>query len=703
VVPILGDIAGFTASLTSVRWTAAVVVASVILWLATRRSRLREAASWTALALAGQACSLQLLWVGSDIRLQLFWGWSDLLHSGQGIFLIAVVLQGMVVLASSIGLLFSNIIEIRRVMTWRKAILLLIACAFCATTIQPEVAQTFVAGTKFGSTALVYLTKVALGLFVFGTGALNLILAVRAMPDDTLERIRHGWARINRKWLPWVCAAWVLVVSSVLCWVVLERMPHVPDEVAYLFQAKYFARGKLYLPPLPEPAAIPAQFQLVDGGKWYASTPPGWPWLLAIGEKAGVPWIVNPLLGAITVLLAHRFLRRLYGRDFADIAVLLLSASPWLLFLSASYMPHALALVCALLVMVAVQETRENRSLFWAAAAGVGTGLLLHVRMLEAVIVVAVAGLWWLAAGWHKLRVSALAVTCAVGMIFVGLFFAYNKAMTGNALQVPINKFTDITFYPGVNRLGFGKDIGNMGWTGLDALPGHGPIDVVMNTNQNAYLLNFETFGWACGSMLFVFILASFGGMRRHFLMWGWILAVWGALSLYWYSGGPDYGARYWYLMIIPLTALTIRGAQAVPEKFAGKVSPSRVWALIALASIIGFINLVPWRSIDKYHNYRGVRSDIRQLAAQYHFGRSLVLVRGPEWPDYDSAFALNPSTFGPEVDGTIYARDLGPQSDAKLRSYYSERPVWVVAGPSETHSGFRVVEGPLYSQEISK
>jgi hypothetical protein len=33
-------------------------------------------------------------------------------------------------------------------------------------------------------------------------------------------------------------------------------------------------------------------------------------------------------------------------------------------------------------------------------------------------------------------------------------------------------------------------------------------------------------------------------------------------VTAFWYHGGPDFGARYWFLCIIPLIALTGRGVE---------------------------------------------------------------------------------------------------------------------------------------------
>jgi hypothetical protein len=192
--------------------------------------------------------------------------------------------------------------------------------------------------------------------------------------------------------------------------------------------------------------------------------------------------------------------------------------------------------------------------------------------------------------------------------------------------------------------------------------------------------------------------------------MWGFLAALWAGLSLYWFHGGPDYGPRYWYQMILPCAVLTIRGAQMFASRWAAAAAPrgdegaissvasnsaaGRVWAFVLLASLIGTFNLVSWRSLDKYFRYRGMRADIRMMAPQ--FGRGLVFVRGKLFPDYAAAFAFNPPSLGRDAHGPIFAHDLGPKSRARLEAYYADREIWVVAGPTEAGGAFRIVAGPL-------
>lgn len=681
-------------------WSAAVAAFSLLAAVALWRTRWSATAGWAALALAGQAFSLQLLQVGNLIKAQAFFGWTDILRSHRIVFLAALALQAILV---AVGVLQRRT-EFRkacsRMLSFPALLGLLVLQCLAAIGFAPGAVRGVVLEGSVRA-AGVQATKTGLGLLILVIGTLNLCLAAASFPEDALEKLRARWERRNSRCLVHAAALWVVVASSLIAWLVLERMPHVPDEVAYVSQAKYLAAGRLYLETPPQPHAFECEFDMFDGPKWYAATPAGWPAVLAVGYLFGVPWLVNPLLGGIAILLAHALVRRLYDHHVADGTVLLLAASPWLLFLSASLMPHPATLVFSLLGLLGVERARNQGSVRWAAIAGLSIGALLHVKPLEAVIIAGVAGIWWLGAGWKKLRLGALAATLVCGAAMAVLFLGYNRSLTGQATYVPISKFADAHYYPGANRLGFGKDIGNFGWTELDPLPGHGPIDVAVNTNINVNLLNVELFGWPCGSLLLVFLLLLWRRFRDDALLWGLLLALWAGLSLYWFAGGPDFGPRYWYQMILPCVVLTVRGGMAFARRWNEDGGASgqgrKVWAFVLLASAIGLVNLSGWRSLDKYPHYRGVRPDVRSLATG--LGHSLVFVRGRAFPDYAAAIPFNPSTLDRNAPGPIFARDLGPASRAELTAYFSGRTVWTLDGPSKTGGGFRLIEGAPESE----
>src|SRR5688572_16041663 len=84
---------------------------------------------------------------------------------------------------------------------------------------------------------------------------------------------------------------------------------------------------------------------LVDGARWYGIFPPGWPALLAAGYRVALPWLVNPLLAFASVGLFSAFTRRA-GLDQVEqrLATAVVALSPFLVFLSGTYMSHTASL-----------------------------------------------------------------------------------------------------------------------------------------------------------------------------------------------------------------------------------------------------------------------------------------------------------------------------------------------------------------------
>jgi hypothetical protein len=511
-----------------------------------------------------------------------------------------------------------------------------------------------------------------------------------------LRRQYHIWSRL----FPWIVSLWVTVVSAFLAVAVFERIPHIPDSVGYLFQAKYFSAWKLYLEAPPDLAAFDFEKLYSDGSQWWNYGFPGWPAVLALGVLVGAPWIVNPVLAGLTVLLTHALLSRLYKKSLAHLAVSLLAISPWFLFMSASFMPHPFSLICALLAVLALEKTKEKNPMLWGAVAGACTGALALTRPLEAVLLALAIGSWALWIRGSRPTVGALTTSVVVTILLCSLILPYNHILTGHAATPPHETWANARWYPGADRLGFGPDIGNLGWSHLDPLPGHGFLDVVVNAQQNLYNSNFELFGWSFGSFAFVLLFLLVGKRTRSdWLFISIVLFTILGHSFYWFSGGPDFGARYWYQILIPLVVLTVRGIQELQlrwiENGGTSLGSYRIWAFVAVACLVAITNFAGWRSFGKYYHYRGMRADIARLANKHNFGHSLVFVQEHDKSDYPSAFVFNPVPI--DSFGTIYARDPGPTNRATVAQHFPDRPVWIVAGSSELGGSFRLVEGPLH------
>jgi hypothetical protein len=86
----------------------------------------------------------------------------------------------------------------------------------------------------------------------------------------------------------------VFVITLLPSITAFDQMPRLPDEVAYLFQAKMYAAASFMS---LHPSALAGALAHTDqhpNGKWYSTLPPGWPVVLAGGVAIGAPFIVNP-------------------------------------------------------------------------------------------------------------------------------------------------------------------------------------------------------------------------------------------------------------------------------------------------------------------------------------------------------------------------------------------------------------------------
>ena len=114
-----------------------------------------------------------------------------------------------------------------------------------------------------------------------------------------------------------VCSIFMFCMASLIAFVTYDYMPHVSDEISQLFQAKIFLSGHLTAPspPLPEFFTY-AEDNIIVTPKWYSQYPPGFSFLLMIGLWLGSPWVINPLLAALSTVLIFLLCRELFDRQY---------------------------------------------------------------------------------------------------------------------------------------------------------------------------------------------------------------------------------------------------------------------------------------------------------------------------------------------------------------------------------------------------
>jgi hypothetical protein len=666
---------------------------AVIVWGALIETEWKSFGAWFGLALVGQAASLQMIDAGRLIHFQHYRSIFELLRT-DALALTLLILQIACVgvgISAYLGVIKEWILS--RFASWQVA-LILILLSLSSAAVTPS----------FDT----YTTSLAMGAIVQLVSIANVILLAWSVPSDKLsdlgkriDRFLNGnknerKIRLDRFSL--IAALWVVLVTSFLSYFVYQAHPHVPDETQYIFQANYMAAGQLSVKAPAVPEAFAMYMVPAREARWFGIFPPGWPAILALGTLLGASWLVNPLLAGLCVLLAYIFFQQFYARREARLAVLILCSSPWLLFMGMSYMSHVATLVFALTAAVLLIRGIKTQKAVYSLAAGLAVGVVFLIRPLDGAVVgliLGFGGLFGNSAWRTRIRSSAgLVVGSAIAS---ALILPYNKLVTGSKSLSPSEAYYNAYVGPNVMALGFGPDRG-MNWP-LDAFPGHSPLEAAINAALNIFQLNTELFGWATGSLLLVVLLAASGRVVKADLWpWGAIAAVAGGYGLFWYHGGPDFGARYWFLCIVPLIALTVRGLQYMSSAIgSGKerkpVFDVRIVLSAGMLCVMSLASYIPWRVSDKYYAYLGMQPGIRQLAERHGFGKSLVLVRGSEHPDYQSAWIYNPLDF--DGDAPIYAFDKSPEIRAELLRNYPNHQVWIVDGPTIADGEYRIVEGP--------
>lgn len=367
-----------------------------------------------------------------------------------------------------------------------------------------------------------------------------------------------------------------------------EGIPHVPDEVSYIFQARLFAAGRLAadVPPVKDAFQFYFPTFVYDNDEVWASVYTfGQPIVLTPGALLGVLWLVPPLIGAGCVLLVYAIGRSVYGTFIGLVAAFLFAGSPFFLMQASNFMSHSTLVFFVLLAWLLV--LRPERSLFASGAAGFFLAMAGNTRPLEALVVAPFIGIVFIGVLWRNVSQRTLlrhAGAFIIGVAIVGAaFLLYNWGVTGDPLQAPFAKDSDAS---GV-RLGF--------------VNGH-TLDVGLRNEQaqlSALILVLN--GWpAYVGLVFAFLPFLLGTRNRwDYFCLAAALAVMGVYVFYRFSGVYE-GPRYWYAALPFLVLLSARGAQMLAAFLSalaaeagwtlGWVAPYRQAGALVVALVVGVL-----------------------------------------------------------------------------------------------------------------
>jgi hypothetical protein len=570
------------------------------------------------------------------------------------------------------GALFA-LLALASIRSARLAIFLGGAALLAAGLLAPMAARAWFAAERGLEESLVYRLRgfrdIALvgGPFLIFLAWLPGILASRA---TALETRAFGAARTSmRKWLslpaPGRGAIAGLVAFAAALGIgfgILSDFPNSSDENSYLTQGRIFASGRLWVPAPPHPEFFRARSMILDTeeGRFFAKAFPGWALLLSFGVRIGAPWIVNPLLSALTLILAGWIGRKLLGEAGEPALMGMILVTPFFLLNAASYFNHPATLFCATFFLAAVVKVEEEGSALWAGAAGTAAAAALSMRPAAAAALF-LPFVAWMVTRWARRgrwgRVAALLLPA--GIVLAALA-AYNRALYGSPFRSGYGAYD-----PSDIRIGLDAD----------------------HLSVTAWWLLKLILWTVPGSMAGIYFLCKGRSLRAWFqeepilaLSAGSLLLLAAGCLLLQNKGSNEYGPRYYYDGFIFLALLMAAGWKRGVDLLAVRMTrPGAVRAagLVLgcglLLAVFGSVPLLLAHYRDKVAHNR----DLYMAVEQTGLRSALVFLQTGSGRMPPGDLLRNPLDFR---TGIVYARDLGEEANRALSALYPGRPVLVYA-----------------------
>ncbi len=347
-----------------------------------------------------------------------------------------------------------------------------------------------------------------------------------------------------------------LALSIALAGYAFARQPHSIDEMEALWQSRIYASGHFAIAPFAHPEFV-SMMNVIDTPRWYTLFPAGGPALLTLGTLAGAAWLVNPICAAIAVAAMYAFVRRAYDESTARATAIVMTLSPFFLFMAAGYQNHVPALAALALALAALAAWRNAATPKAAVKASVGVGLALGamvaIRPLDGALASAAFGIFQaanIARRTGAARWGSLAAQAVAGAIPVAFLLIANANSTGHPL----------TFAYGVMWGG-----ASMGFGPTPFGEAHTPVRALVLLSQNLMRLDLYMFEWPIPGIVLALVTLVLLRAPKDWdlLAAGLIVAYLVGYAMYWHEGfwvGP----RFIYPTIPLWVLFTVRAPSLV-------------------------------------------------------------------------------------------------------------------------------------------
>ncbi|MEI8183688.1 MAG: glycosyltransferase family 39 protein [Desulfomonile sp.] len=416
----------------------------------------------------------------------------------------------------------------------------------------------------------------------------------------------------------------------------------IPDEEAYLFQAKTYLLGRIAMPVPPGAESISRSWMIMN---WIWTTRYLWGHsvLLSVGMLVGSPYVSTVLMAICSLVLLYLIGIRTASKEEATIAVLLMGTSPWFWFISGTLFSNVSMLFLLILFIYGWLRLQERPRVPLGASLGLCLGWAFTVRPLTAVCFalpfafIAITMVWKEPRKWLPPIIGLL----SGGLAVMALLMFYNTLVTGDPFTFPF------LYYSMTERLGFGERASGT----------FTPAIAMLNSAKALFLINMWLFGWPISLLPAVAIVAGHvvfrlrknSGTRNWlnvFSNWNSWDTLWIAIMLTVCCGHFFYCWSlvvvtipiYYYELLIPLCLLSAKGLMNFHRMFACKGSR---WSLFVpvlcvasfLSSVLFFVPIRAAHLRDRYDIFKTpLEADAGQELTQK---KALIFVdmRRPDLP----------------------------------------------------------------------
>ena len=527
--------------------------------------------------------------------------------------------------------------------------------------------------TKYGMPIVLYLTFGSVGMLLVLVGIYPFAVSfARSRFGNGIRRIATKivfyFYNVNIRYFLAAIFASAFILTNLGSYFVFQHIPHIQDSLDQVFHAKILAMGKLTVPSHKYKEFFDFT-HMINNGKWYSEYPPGHILAMLVGVIIGMPWIINPLLGSLSVVIFYFIGKEVYDERVGRLASLLGLLSPFIIFMSSEFMSHASALLWLSLFILFFAKTVQRKRIYHPLVAGGALGMAVLGRPMTVLgmgIPFAIYALVLLVRHFRE-YVFRFSVMFLVVLAFVGVLLLFNYMTNGDPF---------LFGYVVLHGKGHNPGFGHSGWG-----EPHTPSKGLRQNLNNLNALNKYLFEWPVPCLFFAFLLFATGKQNKWdylFISSFWLLSV--AYFFYWFQDWC-FGPRFMYeasVLMILLTARSFLNAPVLVNETLGlDATPSRVKGFLGMTVmvlfLVGFASNI--RPLVKLYStsYWGVNNSVLEAVKNRHIKNAVVFVHSY----YGSVLPANSPTFDGDV---IYVRDLGEKNHLMME-YYPGRKYYLADG----------------------